>query len=285
MEIINNGQITPRRLFTLVKLVDQLNSITRQEILDYVQPISIIGNQDASKLIFNAAIHLEIIQENNSQATIHPSILDVHNLDSIEDFREIMQNRILGITESNHDNYLLNLITAWFAVRNIDPIIWTKKEIEINFNSDLFPEETETRNEEGRVFNTTKFNAWLTWASFLGFGWEHKDTLMPNAKNRIQPIIGQMDKKKFNFSEFLQELSGICSELDGGVLYNYCSNMCKSIDDQGNKLSLMLSNGLRFLDEINFVTLEIQPDATDIWHLFEADGFELTRISHIQLNG
>ena len=286
MEIINNGQITPRRLFTIVRLVDRHKDITRQEILDFVQPINLMGNQDASKEIYRAAKQIELIQiEDKTKVVVHPSVKDIFKLDTIDDFRIIMQDRILGITEPNQDNFLLNLVIAWYAVRNMDPIFWSKKDIENNINSDLFPSETDTSHEEGRRFNTTKLNAWLTWTTFLGFGWEHKNNLMPDAKNRILPVITKMDKKKYLFSEFIQNLSRRCKELDGGELYNYCWEMCKSIEDQGNKLSLMLSTGLRFLNEMNVVNLEIQPDATEIWHLFEADGFELTRISHIQING
>jgi len=187
MEIINFGrQVTPKRVYTLVKLVEHLGEVSRKEILDFLQPESLVSNQEASKNAFTTAILLELIQDienNHKKIKIHPSLENTKELDGMDNFRQIVQQRMLGITENNEDNYLFNLVTSWYAVIDDNPIRLSKSDLVNKFNSEVFPHVENINLEEGQKFNDVKLNAWLIWAAFLGFGYLYKDKLIHTIYN------------------------------------------------------------------------------------------------------
>lgn len=284
-EIINNGQITPHRLHVLVKLVARLKKSTRQELLDILQPSSLSNNQDAAKAVYRAAIRCELIEESDDDETInlHSKISPTINVESKVAFREILQKRILGVTDPDKDNYLLNLFAAWYAVQDSEVLKTHKREIHINFNGDLFPADSQSGIESGRAFNETKFNSWKTWAIFLGWGYEYKDILIPLPNERIRPLIQKFKHQSMPFSSFINKISQDCPELDGGVLYEYCWGSSRSAHNKGQNISLMLSTGLRVLHQLKELRLYRQADAPDLWQLHPAEGFPIQEITHIEI--
>jgi hypothetical protein len=284
-EIINNGQVTPHRLHALVKLVARLNKSHRQEIIDLLQPASLSNNQKAAKAVYRTALRCELIEESEEDETValHSSISSPTEFQTKFGFREIMQQRILGISDPDKDNYLLNLFAAWYTVQGSEVLRTRKKDIHIQFNGDLFPADDGSSIESGRAFNPTKFNAWKTWAVFLGWGWEYKDTIMPASYVRIRPIIRKIKRQSMPFSSFMHELSQACPELDGGSLYNYCWDASRPALSRGQNVSLMLSTGLRVLNQLQDIRLYRQADATDLWQLHPAEGHPIQEVSHIQI--
>jgi hypothetical protein len=282
-EIINNGQITPLRLHALVKLVARLKKSHRQELLDLLQPPSLSSNQDAAKAVYRTAIKCDLIVESDEDkvVTLHTNTPSLKQVESIYKFRQIMQERILGITDPDKDNYLLNLFAAWYAVQDSEVLKTHKKDIHIYFNGDLYSADNDTSIESGRAFNPTKYNAWKTWAVFLGWGYEYKDTIIPAPHVRILPTIRKIKRHSLPFSSFMDEVSRACPELDGGVLYNYCWDSSRPAISKGQNVSLMLSTGLRVLHKFKYIRLYRQADATDLWQLYPAEGHPIQEISHI----
>jgi hypothetical protein len=151
------------------------------------------------------------------------------------------------------------------------------------------PRDQEALLEEGRLFNPTKLNGWLTWASFLGWGWRMtvggQELLMPDAHKRLKPILPQLlsDSEEIPFSQFTHNIANLCPELDGGSLFEKCWQASRGVEVRGNQLSLMLSTALRSLHDNKLIKLIEYADATDMWQLYPAQTHPVQRVTHIKL--
>lgn len=289
MEIINNNQVNPHRLHALVRLVPRLRTPNRNDLLEMLQPPDLVNSQDASKAVYLAAVNYRLILEDeNGRVSLHPDIGKRQNIESAAGFCTFMQKRLTGIADENADNYLLNFVTAWYTVQNERIFQYQKKdEISQCFNNDMDPRGEEELLEEGRLFNPTKLNGWLTWASFLGWGWPMtvgKELLMPDAHKRLFPVLPLLlpDSKETPFSQFAARMTEICPELDGGGLFEKCWQASRSAELRGNQLSLMLSTGLRSLHDNGKIQLISHADAKEVWQLYPAQVHPFQRVTHIQ---
>ncbi len=292
MEIINNGQITPHRLHALIRLVPRLDNPTREDLLNLLQPPGLISNQDAAKAIYGAARQHNLIDEDTNgkkMIKLHAQVGTSENIETVEGFRTYMRQQLLGVEDDNADNYLLNLFTAWYAVQNERVFQHSKKDTITRFNIELFPQEDADNPDQGRAFNEVKFNAWLPWAVFLGFGWSMRlgstDILMPDAYARVEALLPELfagEKAAVPFRTFAVRLKKRCPELDGGRLFEKCWQASRGAEVRGNRLSLMLSTALRVLHQSGQIELARQADATDVWQLYPAEGQPISQVTHIQ---
>ncbi len=109
---------------------------------------------------------------------------------------------------------------------------------------------------------------------------------MPNARGRIEPLLGQLlpeGQSAVRFGDFMEQLAERCPELDGGRLFRRCAQVSRVSDPLGNRISLMLSNALRVLDAADVIKLTQQADAPVKWQLYPAVGHKHLQVSHIQL--
>jgi hypothetical protein len=285
-ELINNRQATPRRLHALVRLVARLEHPNRATLADYLQPPVLVDNQSAFDVVYSAAINCELIQEVDGHISLDRSLPTGDDLESTTCFRRVMQERLLGVTDPDKDNYLLNLLAAWWAAQDAQIFdLNGKKEVEIQFNEQLSLKEGTADIETGRTINRTKLTHWLEWAAFLGWGWMYKGMLMPDARVRIQPCLAQMRGQELSFSAFIRELARACPELDGGLLFQQAWQAGHGGRPRGQRLSLMLTTALRVLDETGIIELIRHADAPDIWQLHEAEGYTLQEVSNIRIKG
>jgi len=290
MEIINNNQVTPHRLHALVCLVPRLRTPSRDDLLELLQPPDLVNSQDASKAVYLAAINFRVIVEDeNSRVSLHPDIGKRQNIETISGFRAFMQKRLTGIADENADNYLFNLFTAWYAVQNEEVFRYSKKTgFREQFNEAMDFREESDLLEEGRILSDEKLNGWLTWASFLGWGWRMKartlDLLMPDAHERLIPVLPLLlpDSKEIPFSQFAEKLAEICPELDGGSLFEKCWQASHGAEPRGNQLSLMLSTSLRSLHDNGKIQLIHYADSANEWQLYPAQAHPVQRVTHIK---
>lgn len=293
MEIINNNQVTPQRLHALVRLVSRLRNPNRDNLLELLQPPDLVKSQEAGKAVYNAALNHNLIMEdndNNGRVSLHPDIGKRESIESAESFCARMQERLVGIADEYKDNYLLNLVTAWYGVQNERIFQYRKKkDISQQFNIDMDPRDQEDLIEEGRLFNEIKLNGWLTWASFLGWGWRMAsggpELLMPDAHKRLKPILPQLlpNSEEIPFSQFAHNVANMCPELDGGSLFEKCWQASRGTEVRGNQLSLMLSTALRALHDNELLHLTEYADAIDVWRLYPAQTHPVQRVTHIKL--
>lgn len=283
-EILNNSVVTPPRLHAMVRLVSRLKAPTRQDLYDLLQPIDALPKletQEAAKGVYTAARSCSLLAEDERAIVILQ--VDARSVESLGDFRRHMQQRLLGVVDDSADNYLLNIYAAWYAVQDDRVFQFTPKDFETRFNSEIFPD------AEGRHFNATKFNGWRDWAIFLGLCWSmwfaKSEVAVPDAHDRLEPLLPALlpdGETEVLFGSFMDMLAQHCPELDGGMLFNRCWQASRGSEQRGNRLSLMLSSGLRVLHDAGVIQLELVPDAAVKWQLYPAPTHPVPQVSHIR---
>jgi hypothetical protein len=212
---------------------------------------------------------------------------DLSDVESVGSFRARMQSALLGVTDENAPNYLLNLYTAWYAAQNERVFSFGVTEFATHFNREISTE------GEGQAFNTTKLNGWQDWTAFLGYGWRIRPTsgrrrelLVPDATDRLRPLLPELlpqGDQVVPYRAFADALAQHCPELDNGTLFNRCWNASHPGDVRGNAVSLMLSTALRTLHQSGAIELRREADATELWSLYPAPGYSLPgQITHIR---
>jgi hypothetical protein len=286
MEILNEASATPQRVQAMLRLVALLPQPKRQDIFDCLQPASIRDNQTTSTKILNHLLQFRIVIEDAETEVLCLADDAPRDLDSADAYRRFMQRRLTGITELGVDNYLLNEVTAWYAVQNERVYTLNAEQASANFSSELYDL---TDDDEIRALNSTKFNGWRNWASFLGWGVLYPaasnvgTNFVPDASERLLGVLNDLlpDQEWIVMSAFMAQLAEHCPELDGGVLFERCWQMSRPTDNRGTAMSLMLSTGLRVLQKRGCIEMKLEPDAGDLWNLFTAQGM-INRISHIR---
>lgn len=284
-EILNNSQVTPPRLHSMVRLASQLRQPIRKDLFNALQPVEALPkltNQEAATSVFAAARSCGLLAE-DAEGVVRLQVAP-EAVETLAAFRRYMQGALLDVTDDGEDNFLLNLYSAWYAAQDDRVFKFEQKDFEIRFREALFPGADERR------FNTTKLRGWRVWAAFLGHGWlleqGGRTVLVPDARTRIEPLLGRLlpeRQSSVRLGDFMEQLGEHCPELDGGTLFRRCAQVSRTSDIFGNRLSLMLSNALRVLDTAGLIRLTLQADAPVKWQLYPAAGQAHGQVSHIQL--
>jgi hypothetical protein len=294
MEILREGIVTPQRVHALLKTVKELQHAKREAIQDILQPrilLSKDGKQSSAneekqntinKIITQALRFNLIIKDEQEVLRLAPDI--PKKIEDSSVYRQFLQSRLCGVDNESEDNYILNCFTAWFAVQNEKAIISKQSEtLSEYFNQQMFPsEQDDTESRETRKFNSTKYNGWLSWASFLGWVRKYDNVAVPDATNRLLGILNTVlnDKNKISITEFIARMSEVCPELDDGNLFIRVWESSRPTEEYGKKLTLMLSTALRTCEKLGYLELTTEPDASDVWQLYDAEG--KIRITHIR---
>lgn len=285
-EIINYDPVTPHRLHALLRLISRLEAPKKEEIWNGLQPSQIgLTNQDTSKEVMNVARNSNLVVEQPDKTLVLS--VPVEKIDSVEAFRSCMRDQLLGVTKDGDSNYLFNLLTAWYAIQDEGVFGQYNKTLDYvsKVNDQLFP------SVDVRRIDEKKIEGWRDWAAFVGLGWKMRTggrgariVLVPDATGRLEAVLDKLlpSGPPIRFIEFMQKLSDTCPELDGGQLFEYCWQLCRKGEARGNRLSLMLSNGLRGLRDMGQLELIRQADATDNWQLYSAAGDPDGQVTHIR---
>lgn len=286
-ELTDYDAITPQRMYALVKLLEKSDSLPRASILQALQPRAINENTDAAERVYRGAFNCDLILESDDRERRASLSFHSDNELNYAQFRTHMQSSILRVTEEGKNNYLLNQIAAWYAVQNERVFSFSRADIEMRFNEELYP------SVPTKVFRErSDYNAWRSWAEFLGWGWEIKigkssfNAFVPDATLRVKPLLPHLipSDRTIPFVAFMENLKPLCPELDGGVLFERCWEASRGGHAHGNRLSLMLSTALRVLHGQGEVELIRQPDAAEQWSLFPAQT-HITNVTHIRRLG
>jgi hypothetical protein len=283
-EFIHWDSITPQRVFAIVSLVKQFGVVKRRELMELLQPTTVLDNKDAGERNYWAAKRFGLLSETGDKDGVLQLAVPATAAESIDSFRLHMQQTLLGVTEDNKDYFLLNQFAAWYAVQGHFVFDYSKLDIEAKFNEQLYP------NAESRVFRErSNFNAWKVWAEFLGWGWSatfgtRRDVqLIPDATMRLRPLLPAILPlpTAVRMATFMDNLRMACPELDGGLMFERCWQASRGSEIRGNRLSLMLSTALRVLDKAGDLELIQKKDADENWTLFPAQSYS-GQITHIR---
>jgi hypothetical protein len=281
-EIFNQANVTPRRLHTLLRLVAMQTGITSKQLGDLLQPLE--QEHSFARNALAAARYLRLVsQDEQDRVTL---AVDAGRIEKMGSYMGLIQQRLLGVTDSSAANYNFNLFTAWYATQGADVLSMSPKDMEAKFNTSLYS------HVSIREFNSTKYNGWRQWALFLGLGWArkrgHLEQLVPDCTRRIAPLLPELlpgDEQIIPFSSFADRLATRCPELDGGQLFLQAWQASHS-GLPGHGLSLMLSTGLRVLHDIGEIELVRVSDARETWHLYHTATHSIqSDVTHIRRRG
>lgn len=286
LELIGANTIVPHRLFALLRIVQVLGNPSKQQVIDALQPSMTAEqkSQDISKTIYSAAINMELLQEAEGKNKLVSVKKEVREISNFEDFRFFMQKKLTGVTKEGTDHYLLNIIAAWYAVHDDLVLTVLRAEISKRLNGQLFGDAERSVVSEDPMLTT-----WPYWADFLGWGWQFRgkeaSRFIPDATVRLRPLLRDLlSETDIPISVFLDKLKKRCPELDGGILFERCRSASASTEARGNRLSLMLSTGLRVLDGRGEIKLIDRRDAQEHFNLFPSQTMK-NRVSHIRRGG
>ena len=130
-----------------------------------------------------------------------------------------------------------------------------------------------TARSESSALNGMGENAvlgWRFWAAFLGLGYLSGTILIPNMKVRIQDVLSTEFAKHFSFNQSIR-----ADEFLGWI-----SSKIPEVDYHQDYLPLAFSAGLRTLNALGLIELQVQRD-TDVVRLFKVDGDPNNAFSHI----
>ena len=283
-EVINRGQVTPKRVHALLRLVPRRRRPSREELLTLLQPPELETNTDAAAAVFAAAVRCNLIVHDTDQdlVALHPEISRAM-IETADGFRALMQDRLCGVADPDMDNFLLNQVVAWYAVQQPDVYRLKKTDLATKFNQELYPQEPDAGSETGRAINDTKLNAWYTWAAFLGWGFVHSDILWPVAHARLLPKLSALRGQRLTFSEFMEHVGGACPEMDGGSLFEQSWADSRPGQSRGQRLSFMLSTALGTLHGLKKVVLERSADALDRWQIYPSSSYPFQDVTHLAI--
>ncbi len=281
-ELINNGQVTPQRLHTLLRLVDRRNKSSREDLLRLLQPSELSTNTSAAAAVFVAAVNTGLIVNDTSEGVVTlASGIKRSQLESTDAFRSFMQERLCGISDPDDDNYLLNQVVAWYAVQTPDVYRLKKRDLAAKFNAELYSSGPYADAETGRAINDTKLNAWTTWVTFLGWGISAAGVLWPIAHGRLLPKLASLRGRTLPMGDFMTWLGETCPEMDGGTLFEQCWQVSRPSQSRGQQLSLMLSTALGTLHALKKVRLEYSADAQSRWQIYPSTDYHSTEATYI----
>jgi len=277
MQITIAAQIMPGRIHALTRLVAQLQPISRDSLFDLLQPSNVQPSQNASQNILSVASYLKLIVEEDEGICLHPDI----NPDKIHQaayFRQYIGHHMLNITDTEDDNYMFNLFTAWYATLNAEFMKQSTTNLIKNFNLLVGLESGE------RAFNTTKWLPWMIWAHFFGWGYPFRTHFIPDATGRITPLLPVLfdtESPHITIGQFIERLGQQCVELDRGSLH---TKMLQSSNKPAHStsISLMVSVALHELDRSRQIKLEYTADAGDLWNLASGVRMDNSTITHIR---
>ena len=280
---IYNGASTPNRLYAMLCLIAKQGEMARSQIIQLMQPESIAANQVMATDIFRTLELLGFIEASSNRNRSAQLAIDIDLLDSVETFRNVLQERVGGVATEEADHFILNQFAAWYAIQDNGVFSMSRSDYEAKFHEQLYP-----GIEKRLVTSAQSIPAWTSWAEFVGWGWQlrsgqQETTLIPDCTIRLRPLLGELlpETDAILFGVFMERLAARCPELDGGALFERCWEASRPYERRGNRLSLMLSTALRVLHQQGEIALEDRADATDNWTLFPAQSY-IARATHIR---
>ena len=248
-------EVTPKRVFALLKLVGYKNSsYTKSDLLNFIQPMSISSSQDEIKKVIAFCEKENLIKENHDGK--YNLLIDEKYIENEKEFRKYI-NSILFIGINKNPFYE---VTVEMLTKDMNLYDYTGFE---NIASNLKTSEADKETMLG----------WRFWATFLGYGFILNKQFVMNPYIRIQDIIEMNLEDKFgkdlSIREFITEIT------------TYCIEMKNSVVD--NELSISISLALSTLEGIGYIELKDVKDTSDRWKLNL--GESIRYVTHIFISG
>lgn len=248
---------TPERVLAVSKLAACMNG-TKDDVIKasllYMQS-STASEIDTIRKSIDTAKELGILEEKDGKIK---SIVDDKILSNYNTFRKYVSKRVFATTSTSFFK-----VTEWYINKN-EKIM--EKENWEAIAASAVADGIENISENDIL-------GWRFWVSFLGIGYLHNKTLIPNMYIRINDLIELADwetNDRIPANEFIKWLYSNAPE-------------CKKNSTEIT-LSLAVSNGLRTLHEQDKIELIVQRDANRV-RLYPIDGYPINDFSHVVIRG
>jgi hypothetical protein len=276
-EVINNGLIRPKRIETLLALLQELDHAVPLKLIgDLLMPLEETDARDIVRDVVDAAEYLNLI-ERSEQNGISLFALS----DTFAKFKspyEALTLSVLSAKKPSDDNFVLSQFYAWLIVHTspfsaIDIHSFKPADIAGQFVAQV------RDSDEGRSFNSTKFNNFRDWSEYLGLG----DRLGNRLGESFFPIPYRLishflyrffDKdSEIPLTEFVRRASQDFAFLDEGSVFETIPNRPAAYIQT---LSPAYSLALRMLEEQGAITMKRVTDLPNVVKIFSDDDCKLT---------
>lgn len=248
-------EITPKRVYALLKLVDYKNGkLTEDEIFKYIQPNNIQNDLSVVKLVFKFCIDNNLIDIDFDNKVI----LKI-NKDSLKDessFRKFMTKLIYDDKEKN----TFYLITEKILATNLEIYDLT------GFENILLSLRLSEANKESIL-------GWRFWASYLGYGFIFNSQFVVNPHLKLKDFVEE------NFSDIKNKKDTVRIFIE--KLVKTCPEFMSAID--GYSISTHLAIALVTLESLNVIKLIEVRDSSEKWSLNLNN--RIKDITHIEILG
>ncbi|WP_149847125.1 hypothetical protein [Paenibacillus sp. 37] len=253
---------TPERVRALCQLVEYA-PYTKNELLKLLQPPAVNSNESVAADCYSFTLKGKLIVENDDRKLVSNMAPNAAQ-DPVNFRREIIRNA------HQQPDLVFHRFTAWALGKGQEVMTFKSEKLVSNFFSDVTSKTKGiglNNEDKNREYNTTNVKGWMNWASYLGYGFEHKGSFLVNPALRMKEELmfdTSLDKGKWiPIREFMSWLALSVPELDGGIY-----NEQVYLERNGSQhLSYALSTGLRSLHSQGVVQLIQTKDAGDVWHL------------------
>lgn len=250
-------EVTPRRVFSVLKLINIYNGKIREEdIYDLVQPSRLCGkeeNYDDVKKVIKFLKNEKFVSENiDGKLEIN---ISKENIKNIKLFKEYFSNNIFKDMKKES---LFFKVTSEILSKDLD------------FYEFSSFDEIGNRLENKEV-DKEFILAWRFWAEFLGFGKILNNQFLINPYIRIlDRIINNLEYEegKYPISRFIMIVKKECPEFEKTIGVNY--------------IGLSLTLALRTLEGMGKIKINNVRDSTDVWSLYYST-IEKTEITDVEI--
>lgn len=249
---------TPERVYSACRIIERM-SLSRSQLKEAMalgEPgTKNYGEVNAAIKVALDELHLLVNKDDILYLAIDPEILSTPI-----SFRRYVSSIVFKRADSTFVRF-----SSWYISKN-----------EAIFPLNSWEVKAKTAAQENSGLQGMSENAalgWRFWAAYLGLGYLHGTTLIPNMKIRLQDLLATDFPKAFNYdepirsSDFIFWLSGKLPEVKVTT-----------------PLPLALSAGMRTLHELGFIYMEARPD-TERVPLYYVDGDPINDFSHITVKG
>ena len=257
---------TPQRLMALCRLVTKVH-LKKRELQELLVPSDLNQNPDSFTSVFKLGTSAELLTEGADGLVIlniSPNLLE-----NLQSFRTYIADQLSHMPERTFTQF-----TCWYIAQGRQVFAADKKQLIGSFIQNIDSQ-----------FNDTKWGGWSRWFVFLGYGYIHRDQVIPNSAQRLRDVlldpVGLKIGDDIPFSRFMSWLNQRCPELDHGA---YSQRFSGQEQLHSKHLSVGLSAGLRALHDNKEIVLNLVEDAKELWQLHPIPTHERAdQVSSIQI--
>ena len=260
--------VTPVRVEVMLDLLTKFpKGVARERLQRLLQPASLAEDPLAAKAAISAATQLELIEETDSSSTIILSKGYNKRKSPKQNLLEAADSVVLSGLDVEY--YLALYYSYYLGLGGsvYERFDYSRDDWVLAFNKDVFK-----NVQQNNPFNKTKHTGQERWMFYFGLGWyDPSGVFQANPYERLIRALPNIfsDSKSMPGDDFMERLSKVCPELDGGDIFNKANSYMKRSNEE-KQCSLGLSQALVDLHESEIIELDCPVDSRG-WNIGTAN--------------